>query len=920
MQERAMNVFSAAEISPPLDLVGSRIVIVFTDTEKSTRLAQRLGDEWAEALSGHHRVIQSRLRQRGGFEASNQGDGFNYLFRDVRAAVTAVVDACQALLDTPADQPQFRDRFAVHIGEVGFVASVGFMGLDFHRAARIADAANGNQILLSETALLELGDALPPGLQLADHGYFWLKDIRRPERIIELVLPTAEPRGLRARSVGSIDLPPTPSRLVGRDELLAELLSLVEEARPGAVISLVGFGGVGKTRLAIELLRTVEGRPGHFVDLSQTEDVSQLARALTNSLGLDPAVPPTLGVAAQELEARRAVVVLDNFEQLVAAAPDVATMARHAPNVVVVVTSRLELRIAEEIVVEVPPLRTEPTTSAPSAAVELFQHLTDSRGERSDRGEHDAEAIAAICTALDGIPLALELAVGRLATLGLTELASQVERSIAVLAGGRRDSPERHRALISSVLWNYGMLSAEAQHLFKAMSLLPAGGTTQTLAAASELDETAVVDAIAELDDNRLITVQDDGSGRRRFSMLRVIREVARTELERNDESPARQASTVHVVTALVRGSAAALNGPDQAVAYRALHDDLDNLRAILGWAADDPGLLDLALAASADLTTFWWQSGHLIEGLEWLRRLCNASGARGCRNYARALVQTSILAMYGGEADEAISAGETAVARCRTEGRTGGTLSAGLHVLAAAYSARGLRELALDTIAEATRIDRGLPDPIRAFHLVSAGNVLLAEDGVSLAERNYRESLEIFTALGESWMRAAPISRLAEVALRRGELAEALELAHEGLDRWRESPGVGGRARAQAGLARAKWCAGDLGEAEALANDAFDWACEVNALGELPWAFAVLGAVGASHERFEQAAELFGLAYGFAQSFGQPVHGCLHHELAPAVASVDHALGADQAASLVDIGRRRSVADVVRTGRAAWH
>jgi predicted ATPase/class 3 adenylate cyclase len=905
-------VVSAIEIQPPRDVVGDRVAILISDIEGSTEMAQTLDTSWQDVLSGHHRLVRRCCTAREGFEASNNGDGFLYLFSSVTAAVAAAVAARDSLRhEVWPTGTAVRVRIAVHVGSVVHRPDAGFIGVDIHRAARIMSAGHGDQILLSAAAYACLDPRAPaPVGHVIDHGFYWLKDLRSPERIYELT-DGGLGGSIRARSVGQADYPATPCRLVGREEELHLLQRLLVDRR-GVPITVCGAGGVGKTRLAIELLRSNQTRPGTFIDLAPMMDSTQVLTELARVLGIDGSTTPTIDDVAWELDRRATLIVLDNVEQVIGAAPMIARLARLASEARLVVTSRMNLNVTGEAVIALAPLTVGGGTST---ALELFEELAVELHGRALTTPEERRVAAEICSLLDGLPLAIELAVGRLDMLGLGGLRRHLSQSTQILVAGRRDASDRHRALESAVRWSYDLLGARAQRVFRCLSQLPGGATAGSIVELAGFDLSSALVSLEELVDHRLAYVNPGSAGEPRFVMLRVVRDFGTHELECDEAAQLWAGITVHSQR-LARRAEVELSSHAVHDSYLELLDEIDNVRSVLERGVGDDILLERALALAADMTPFWWQD-HLAEGLQWLRRL--AAAGDSTPTAPRAYVRAAMLATYGGRADDAIQLAQRGVELCRAQARQGSDLSLGLQVLAAAWSAQGERARALAAVEEGLTIDRTVRPGTRAIHVVNHGNVLLAENLIDEAEALYAESQAFFERQGDSWLIAGPLARLGDVAIRRGDLDRAAELLARALTTWRQGGASSGQARAQAGLARARFLAGDRDDAVRLAGAAFTWAREAGTHGEAPWAIAVRAATLVTEARPEDAGLLFGAAHGLGVAFAQPLHGCIAHDLGAANAELDEMLTPAGAEQLRRQGRSWSVDRAMVEVAARW-
>ncbi|MEM7092290.1 MAG: adenylate/guanylate cyclase domain-containing protein [Actinomycetota bacterium] len=897
---------SARRVAPPPRFLGPSTAVVFTDIVDSTDLAEKLGDAWPPLLIEHHDIVRRDFEGNGGFEAGNQGDGFLFLFQSVDDAI----DAASSTLRTLAQSPLLTDheltiRIGIHWGKVGFADDVGFFGLALHRGARVMGAANNGQILLSAAAKEAMG-AAPHRTSTIDHGAFWLRNLSRPEDLHELVLDGRPGGTPRAPATKLLETPLFGSGLFGRDELLDYIAKTATSGR-GTVTTLCGLGGVGKTRLAVETLGRLGGRPTSFLDFSQVETPELVIATIARNVDVDPTTPTVIERIATELETRRMVLALDNLEQVVEVAGDIGRIAALAPDSTIIATSRTALNLANEVVIEIEPLTTESTENLPLPVHEFFAEVA---GLASPDDERLAE-IREVCRLVDGIPLAVELAAGRVGALGLNEVVSQLAASIGLLSGGRRDMPERHRTLTATMLWSYELTSEAAQLVFRRLSLFPGGVTVEGLGSFGDLDAAQTADALEELADHRLARRHDN-----RWSMLRVIREVAADELERCHEVDEARRTAARLLRQEARSVGGMLATHRANEAYAESVAQLENFRNLFDWAAEDEQLLDPALATASDLLMFWWHD-HLSEGVDTMRRLTDLPTASAARHHASALVAMTVLASYGGSRSEARDLAERAAAVTRESGRVDQNLGAALQQLALSQSAHGQPDLALATTDEMIEVAAQLHPFGRSVLIVGVGSVLLNENLVDQAEQGFSDAIEVFDAAGPSWWSGAAIARLAECELRRGRFSAASNYAVEAVDRWHDGPGINGLPRAWAGLARVRWCQGRLDESHALVKDAAHAAIEMKSYGELPWITIVAGAVASSEGRHDDAWRLFAGSEALGRSFLQPVAGALDHELAPAFEATRAAIG-DRRNDVWAIGERASVEELAELVRSA--
>jgi len=626
------------------------IAFVFTDIEGSTALAQRLaGDRWSALLARHRDLIRAAVAAHGGVEVKTEGDGFFVAFERTADAVAATVDAQRALATEPwADDGQVRVRMGIHTGDGRLDADGDYVGADVHRAARVAAAGNGGQILVSETTSALIGDELPTGVELRGLGEHRLKDLR-PERLYELVI-----EGLRTDfpPIRSLDrrpnnLPTQLTSFVGRDVELAEAERLLGTTR---LLTLTGPGGTGKTRLSLQLAANVSERfPDGiwFVALEPVRDPGLIAGTILTTLGLvESGGRSARDVLVEWLAAKQALLVLDNFEQVIDGAPIVSDLLRGAPRLVAIVTSRAPLRVSGEQEFPVPGLpaprdllalsdlekmnlpiedrRLDAASATQFEAVRLF--IARALAVRPDfRVTNDnAPAVAGIASRLHGMPLAIELAAARVKLLSPDAILERLEHQLGVLAAGSRDLPERQQTLRGAIAWSHDLLTEGERRLLARLSVFVGGCELDSAEAVcgptGELDGLEVLDGLTSLADQSLVRAEEI-DGETRFRMLDTIREFASERLDASGERQELERRHSATFLELVETLTPRLTGDDQRRWLGRLERDHDNVRAVLDRAvaaADGPTAIRLGFA----MWRYWQKRGHLAEASRRLRAI----------------------------------------------------------------------------------------------------------------------------------------------------------------------------------------------------------------------------------------------------------------------------------------------------------
>ncbi len=601
------------------------LTFLFSDIEGSTRLVQELGDGYPAVLADHDRLVQAAIEARGGRVFGHEGDAIFAAFPDAASAVNASLDAHRALATHawPHGRP-LRVRIGVHSGQA-ISSGDGFVGLPLHQVARICSAANGGQVLVSEASRALAANGLEPGVELRDLGEYRLKDFARPERLYEVVAPDLTASGLAPRTTSARpnNLPLQLTSFVGRAEIEAAR-RLLAEAR---LLTLSGPGGTGKTRLALQLAGEVmDDFPDgtYFVALDAVDDAELVPSAIAHTLGLAMSAEPPLERLARELVDKRTLLILDNFEQVVAAAPAVSRLLREAPKVKIIVTSRIVLRAYGEQEFQVPPLSRD-------EGVRLFVERA-SASNSSFRLNGNADAVRDIVARLDGLPLAIELAAARVRILPVDALRARLDQRLAVLTGGARDLPARQQTLRGAIDWSYDLLEEADRRLFERFSAFAGGaGLSQIEQVCGPAEEIGgeVLDGLGSLVEKSLLR-SDPGAGvEGRFAMLATIREYAAERLAARGDEAATMARHAAAYLAVAESCAPSLTGPQAGERLELLELEHDNLRAAIDWAVAS-GEAAMAYRFADALWRFWQVRGHLHEAIDRVDRILETPGSDG--------------------------------------------------------------------------------------------------------------------------------------------------------------------------------------------------------------------------------------------------------------------------------------------------
>jgi predicted ATPase/class 3 adenylate cyclase len=711
-------------------LPSGTVTFLFTDVEGSTRLLQEHGVAYADLLAEHRRALRDAFTRHGGVEVDTQGDAFFVAFPRATEASAAAVEAQRALEAGP-----IRVRMGLHTGEP-LVTDEGYVGMDVHRAARIAGAAHGGQIVLSETTRRFL-DADAPVRDLGEHR---LKDLIGADRLFQLGDGDFPP----LRTLDATNLPAVAIPLVGRERELEDLVGMLSNAT--RLLTLTGPGGTGKTRLALQVAAELVGtlHDGVFwVSLAGLADPELLGSEIAQTIG---ARDDLTGF----LRGREVLLLLDNFEHLLDGAPVVSAILGACPDLRVLVTSRAPLRVAGEH-----EYRLEPLPEKQAAA------LFTERARAVGREVAPDATVEAICRRLDGLPLAVELAAARTKLLTPERLLERLDSALALLTSGPRDAPERQRTLRATIQWSYDLLEPRARELFARLSVFSG---TFPLEAAEEVSG-AELDDLGTLVDYSLVKpISGD-----RFFMLETIREFALEELRDRDEEDGLRRRHAEFFAAVAERAYAHRFDAEAEWSAR-LEQDHDDLRAALDrLAADDP---DRALELAGALGWFWLSRGLLQEGRGRLATALARSNLMG-RVRARAQTASGALLARQGDAPGGVAELDAAVAVWRELGDLDGLASA-LDSLGwpLVYDAND-NARALEAFEEALELRRELADEAGATRALSGiAQVLVAMGETERAETISLDLLD--RAAGDARTEHFASHYLADCALIRGEPEEA--------------------------------------------------------------------------------------------------------------------------------------------------
>jgi predicted ATPase/class 3 adenylate cyclase/DNA-binding CsgD family transcriptional regulator len=690
------------------ELPTGTVTLLLADVEGSTRLWQTQPEEMTAAIVRLDRMVCEVISAHHGVRPVEQGEGDSFVVAFARAsnAVACALELQQAPL------APIRLRIGVHTGEVQLRDEGNYVGTTINRTARLRDLAHGGQTVLSGTTEDLVLDRLPADAWLSDLGMHQLRDLPRPERVVQLCHPDVRndfPTLRTRETVVAPNLPVQLTSFVGRDAEISDVQQILAGNR---LVTLTGAGGVGKTRMAVQVAAKIAGGFDGgvwYVDLAPITDPDLVAVAVIRALGLpDQQGSSTMDMLLRFVGDRRMLLVLDNCEHLLdACATVVGGLQGACPAVTLVATSREPIGVAGEVSWRVPSL------SLADEAIELFADRA--RRVRPDfrLTDENAATAAEICRRLDGVPLAIELAAARVRVLSLTEIRDGLHDRFRLLTGGARTSVRRQQTLRASVDWSHALLTEPERILFASLAVFMGGfdlAAAEAVAGSGDVERFQVLDLLTLLVDKSLI-VAESASGRTRYRLLETVRQYALEKLGASGRADAVRARHRDYYTALAAMlDAPAPTGHEQLVGQADV--EIDNLRAAFTWSRENSDI-GLASQLASTLQQLWLGRGRVLEGLAW----CDA-----------------VLTDQNAHPDQVAPAVRAAVLADRA-------------TLNAFMSATDSMEQALEALAIAREVD----DPALLLRALTACGCIAVYDP-AVARPYFAEAIGLARSTGDGW------------------------------------------------------------------------------------------------------------------------------------------------------------------------
>ena len=772
---------------------------LFTDIEGSAGLWERDPARMQPALARHDAISRSAVEQHRGTVVKMTGDGMLAAFSDPLDAIEATLQLQQALAEAgAADGLSLRVRCGLHAG-VSETRDHDVFGSAVNRAARIMGVAHGGQVVLSQAVTLLVRHRLPAGVTLRDLGAVRLRDLAGPEQVSQLVHPRLRQDfpALRSLEHRPNNLPQQVTSFIGRERELTEVRKLLASAR---LLTLVGAGGLGKTRLSLQVAADViDDYPDGvwFVELAPLADGRLVAQAVGSALGVkEEGGRPLVEALASYVADRSPLIILDNCEHVIQACAELATqLLQSGPRLRLLATSREALHVAGETSYPLPALGVPaPAASIPLLALAQFEsvRLFADRAVAAQPAfritAQNAAAVTAICRHLDGIPLAIELAAARVRALSVEQIATHLSDRFRLLTGGDRTALPRQRTLRACIDWSYDLLTEPERVLLRRLAVFAGGfalDAAVSVAAGDVLAKEDVLDLLGHVVEKSLVEMDAEGQ---RYRLLETVREYAQLKLAESEESSSVRDRHLAFYVAMAQRAQPELIGPQRTAWFARLDLERENLLAAHAWchSADSGGELGLRLASA--LRRYWFVRGFLGLGLRvTVEALGHPAAQSASAARCQSLYGAGEIASWMARYEEALQHLTESVAIARALGDTP-SLERALQPLALAALGLGNAAEARKHLEEALVLARELGKPRRiAGALTGLAQVHRAQGELVAAERLYREALALARELGDPELTGVGLLNLAMAAIGRNApddvgsmLAEALAIAED--------------------------------------------------------------------------------------------------------------------------------------------
>lgn len=771
------------------------LTFLFTDLESSTHLWQQFPEAMRTAQARHDALLKEAVGAHRGRIVKTTGDGLHAVFESAEEAVAAALAGQQAMIAErwPEGVGPLRVRMGVHTGESEERAG-DFYGSEVNRAARLMSIGHGGQVLLSSATAMIVRDRLPADASILELGEHRLRDLEHPEYVYQLAHPDlpSEFGPLRSPSEAKHNLPEQLTTFVGRMKELAEVADLLDRSR---LLTLIGPGGTGKTRLSLQAaaqsLHAYEDGV-FFVDLTLLSDPSQIMGTIAETLGVrELSTEPVIDTLKRYLKDRQLLLVLDNFEHLIKGSSGLGDLIRAAPDVDLLVTSREVLRVSGENTYRVPPLdlpdpdrKVEVSDLAQYEAVELFVKRAQAAHHGFELTDQNSTEVAEICRRLDGLPLAIELAAARTRMFPPKKLLEGLSDRLKLLSGGMRDLPSRQQTLRSTIDWSYELLDESERALFARLAVFSGGGSLDAIeAVCGSHPGMDILENLESLLDKSLIRQEYDFEGQPRFTMLETIHAFAQEKLMDRDDWAATQTAHAEWVLQFAERAEAGLFGRNSETWTERVRTEEGNMRVALERCRSGKLDPELGVHLAGKLRYYWESTDKLTEGRAWLDSMLSISTEASAEARASAICGAGVLAYWQGDWS---NCGKWCREALEVGRELGDQFVVGeaQHFLAHYSQNEGELDRAVDLLRES------LDNFLELDHSwgILRSRVCLADaerltQNYERAARNFREIIQEYENRTKDLLYAASMSNYGNVLNRQGEYERALASFRKGIE-----------------------------------------------------------------------------------------------------------------------------------------
>ena len=883
------------------------VTFLFTDIQGSTALWEAHPDAMRSALARHDALLRRAVEQNSGYVFKATGDGIQVAFISAPEAVAAALAAQRALQAEPwSREAPVSVRMALHTGACEERGG-DYFGLPLSRLSSLTAAGHGGQTLLSDATQGLVRDALPPEASFRDLGAHRLTDLGSPEHVFQLLHPALSCDFPPLRSLGNPilanNLPQQTTSFIGRDQEITAVTALMQKSR---LVTLVGSGGAGKTRLSLQVAADLldgDGDGTWLVELAPLSEPALVPQAVAQVLGIkEQAGQPTVCTLVDALKTKQLLLVLDNCEHLLPACAALASdILRACPDIHILASSREALNIPGEQTYRIPSLslpdpqrpQTAQTVSQYEAVI-LFLQRAQAVQPSFIVTEANAPEVAQVCRRLDGIPLAIELAAARVRSLTVAQIMARLDDQFRLLTGGNRTALPRQQTLRALIDWSYDLLTEGEKTLLGRLSVFAGGWTlsaAETVCSEMGVDDFEVLDLLTSLVDKSLVVyeplvVYEAGAGSAgRYRLLETVRQYARDRLAEGSASEAAGGRHAAWSLALAEQAEPQLTGPEQAAWMGRLEMEHDNLRAGLSWYRQQANGAASNLRFSGALGWFWSVRGHFTEGRQWLEQALEQAGEPNGTESRKDLAVRAKAFHWSGTL--ASRQGDDAVARALIE--------AGLTIYRRIGNRRGI-----------------------TYSLGSLGLIASGQGDYAAAQSLLGESLTLWRRLGDQAGTAAALNCLGLVAFLQADYAAARTLSAESLTIRRRLGDQRGMAHSLINLGNTASGQGDYAAAQSLLEESLMLFRELADRWGIAESLESMGGVAHGQNRSSRAAWLFGAAAALRETIRIPLAPAEQEVIDKRVASVRERLGAEAFNAAWEEGEAMTLEQAVEYALAA--